>query len=194
MPVTVAPTTTQPRFYKIQPGDTLGKIAAAFGLPIQAIMEKNQITDPDKIYAGQILELPVASEIVVTSLPPVTTVAGATVLPAITDRRTVGSWSMRTSGRRSTIGASRSPSTRHTSASGSSPPPASSSCATPTSTSLPSEYEALEYMDWKSGGDTNFAPIASADGELDCRGFWDKGKTDKDALWTSNAALVPDVA
>ena len=55
------------------------------------------------------------------------------------------------------------------------------------------EYEALEYMDWKSGGDTNFAPIASADGELDCRGFWDKGKTDKDALWTSNADLVPAV-
>ena len=56
-----------------------------------------------------------------------------------------------------------------------------------------SEYLALEYMDWKSGGDTNFAPIASADGELDCRGFWDKGKTDKDALWTSNAALVPSI-
>ena len=55
------------------------------------------------------------------------------------------------------------------------------------------QYEALEYMDWKSGGDTNFAPIASADGELDCRGFWDKGKTDKDALWTSNAAVVPVV-
>jgi len=46
------------------------------------------------------------------------------------------------------------------------------------------EWLGLEYMDWKSGGDTNFAPLASADGELDCRGFWDKGKTDKDALWT----------
>jgi hypothetical protein len=53
------------------------------------------------------------------------------------------------------------------------------------------EWESLEYMDWKSGGDTNFAPIASADGELDCRGFWDKGKTDKDALWTSNAEIAP---
>ena len=53
------------------------------------------------------------------------------------------------------------------------------------------EYESLEYMEWKSGGDTNFAPIASADGELDCRGFWDKGKTDMDALWTSNAELTP---
>ena len=54
-----------------------------------------------------------------------------------------------------------------------------------------SEWESLEYMDWKSGGDTNFAPLASADGQLDCRGFWDKGKTDKDALWTSNAAMAP---
>jgi hypothetical protein len=54
-----------------------------------------------------------------------------------------------------------------------------------------SEWESLEYMDWKSGGDTNFAPLASADGELDCRGFWDKGKTDKDAMWTSNASNAP---
>lgn len=53
------------------------------------------------------------------------------------------------------------------------------------------EYESLEYMDWKSGGDTNFAPLASADGQLDCRGFWDKGKTDKDALWTENADRAP---
>jgi hypothetical protein len=63
---------------------------------------------------------------------------------------------------------------------------------TPMPTDVPaSEWESLEYMDWKSGGDTNFAPIASADGELDCRGFWDKGKTDKDALWTSNAEIAP---
>lgn len=59
---------------------------------------------------------------------------------------------------------------------------------------LPAEqYLSLEYLDWKSGGDTNFAPIASADGGLDCRGFWDKGKTDKDAIWTVNAELVPAV-
>ena len=63
---------------------------------------------------------------------------------------------------------------------------------TPMPSDVPaSEWESLEYLDWKSGGDTNFAPIASADGELDCRGFWDKGKTDKDALWTSNAAIAP---
>ena len=63
---------------------------------------------------------------------------------------------------------------------------------TPMPSDVPaSEWESLEYMDWKSGGDTNFAPIASADGELDCRGFWDKGKTDKDALWTSNPEIAP---
>ncbi len=53
------------------------------------------------------------------------------------------------------------------------------------------EFLGLEYMEWKSGGDTNFAPLASADGQLDCRGFWDKGKTDKDALWTTNADKAP---
>jgi hypothetical protein len=55
------------------------------------------------------------------------------------------------------------------------------------------EFLSLAYMDWKSGGDTNFAPLASADGELDCRGFWDKGKTDKDAQWTSNAEIAPTI-
>ena len=57
------------------------------------------------------------------------------------------------------------------------------------------EFLALEYMDWKSGGDTNFAPIATADGQLDCRGFWNKGdeRPDKDARFTSNAAKCPTI-
>ena len=46
-------------------------------------------------------------------------------------------------------------------------------------------------MDWKSGGDTNFAPIASAYGEMECRGFWDHGKPDKDGMWTNNAEKCP---
>ncbi|MBM3674137.1 MAG: hypothetical protein FJW88_04135 [Actinobacteria bacterium] len=55
------------------------------------------------------------------------------------------------------------------------------------------EFLSLEYMDWKSGGDTNFAPIATADGELDCRGFWNDGdeRPDKDARFTSNAERCP---
>jgi len=53
------------------------------------------------------------------------------------------------------------------------------------------EWQGLEYMDWKSGGDTNFAPIASARGEMECRGFWDHGKPDKDGIWTKNAEVCP---
>jgi hypothetical protein len=57
----------------------------------------------------------------------------------------------------------------------------------------PSEWESLEYVDWKSGGDTNFAPIASALGDLECAGFWDHGKPDKDGVWTSNAKSCPSL-
>ena len=55
----------------------------------------------------------------------------------------------------------------------------------------PAEWMQLEYMDWKSGGDTSFAPIASALGEMECAGFWDHGKPDKDGIWTKNAELCP---
>jgi hypothetical protein len=58
----------------------------------------------------------------------------------------------------------------------------------------PAEWESLEYMNWKSGGDTNFAPLASATGEMDCRGFWDHGKADKDGIWTANRKLAPSLA
>lgn len=58
-----------------------------------------------------------------------------------------------------------------------------------------SEWIDLEYMDWKSGGDTNFAPIATADGNLDCQGFWKPGeeRPDKGGILTENAALCPTI-
>jgi hypothetical protein len=43
----------------------------------------------------------------------------------------------------------------------------------------------------RAGGDTNFAPLASATGKLDCRGFWDHGKPDRGGLWTENRDLAP---
>ena len=81
---TLPPTTTQPRFYEVQEGDTLSEIAAAYGLPVQAIMDANLIVDPNRIEVGQILELPLASEIVSTSLPPVTTTPGPVASPPFT--------------------------------------------------------------------------------------------------------------
>ena len=56
-----------------------------------------------------------------------------------------------------------------------------------------SDWESLTYMDWKSGGDTNFAPLASAFGEMECRGFWDHGKADKEGIWTTNRELAPSL-
>jgi hypothetical protein len=57
------------------------------------------------------------------------------------------------------------------------------------------EFLSLEYMDWKSGGDTNFAPIATADGQLDCQGFWKPGdeRPDKGGIFTSNAERCPTI-
>jgi hypothetical protein len=55
----------------------------------------------------------------------------------------------------------------------------------------PAEWESLEYIDWKSGGDTNFAPIATATGDMSVKGFWDFGKPDKGGLWNANAAKCP---
>jgi len=57
------------------------------------------------------------------------------------------------------------------------------------------DFLSLEYMDWKSGGDTNFAPIATADGELECRGFWKPGeeRPDKGGKLTSNAERCPSL-
>jgi len=54
-----------------------------------------------------------------------------------------------------------------------------------------SEWLDLEFMDWKSSGDTRFAPIASATGEMDCNGFWFSGKPDKGGVWTSNKDVCP---
>jgi hypothetical protein len=57
------------------------------------------------------------------------------------------------------------------------------------------EFLSLEYMDWKSGGDTNFAPVATADGKLDCQGFWKPGdeRPDKGGILTSNAPRCPTI-
>ena len=53
------------------------------------------------------------------------------------------------------------------------------------------EWESLTYLDWKSGGDTNFAVLASADGTDDPRGFWENGMPDKDGVWTANIEKAP---
>jgi hypothetical protein len=56
------------------------------------------------------------------------------------------------------------------------------------------EWLDIEYVDWKSSGDTRFAPLASAYGDMECNGFWNHTppKTDKDGVWVpANVAKAP---
>ncbi|MDD2858859.1 MAG: hypothetical protein PHU75_09320 [Candidatus Nanopelagicales bacterium] len=58
----------------------------------------------------------------------------------------------------------------------------------------PREWDDLIYVDWKSSGDTRFAPLASAYGDIECDGFWNHTppKTDKDGVWVpENVAIAP---
>jgi LysM repeat protein len=74
---TIAPSTTLVvTYYVIQPGDRLGNIATSFGVTVDAIMELNGITNPDKINAGDKIEIPTGI-VVTNTLPtgPVTTLA-----------------------------------------------------------------------------------------------------------------------
>ena len=77
LPPTDTPTPTGPITYIVQELDTLSSIAEDFGLDgIQVLMYVNDITDPDAIYVGQELTIPVEE----TELP-TTTPLPATLLP-----------------------------------------------------------------------------------------------------------------
>jgi arylsulfatase A-like enzyme len=47
--------------YLVQPGDTLSEISERFGTPVETIARFNSIEDPNVIFAGQVLYVPVES-------------------------------------------------------------------------------------------------------------------------------------
>jgi hypothetical protein len=60
----------------------------------------------------------------------------------------------------------------------------------------PEEWLDLEYVDWKSSGDTRFAPLASAKGEIEVGGFWnhEPPRADKDGVWIeSQVSKAPNL-
>lgn len=68
--------------YKIKPGDTLSKIAKRNGISLAQLLKANpQITNPDKIQVGQIVNLPDTSTETTQPLP-------SNVVPAIKDAAT----------------------------------------------------------------------------------------------------------
>jgi spore germination protein len=58
IPSVTAPETRQ---YTVQPGDTLWRIAQQFGTTVEAIVALNNITDPNRIFPGQVLMIPAAA-------------------------------------------------------------------------------------------------------------------------------------
>jgi uncharacterized protein YcbK (DUF882 family) len=48
-----------PNTHEIQPGETLGEIALSYGITMQDLMDANNMDNPDKIFFGQKLILPV---------------------------------------------------------------------------------------------------------------------------------------
>ncbi len=52
------PADDKPNTYTVQPGDTLGKIAAKFGVDTNALASASGIDNPNLIYVGQVLTIP----------------------------------------------------------------------------------------------------------------------------------------
>ena len=52
---------TESELYTVRPGDSLGRIAARFGVGTQALLAANNLANPDLLYAGQILRIPAQS-------------------------------------------------------------------------------------------------------------------------------------
>jgi LysM repeat protein len=58
MRLTIPSTPAQPRYYTVQRGDTLYRIALNYGVTVQAIMTANNLSSANLIYAGQRLLIP----------------------------------------------------------------------------------------------------------------------------------------
>ena len=61
-PTPVFTSTPQPSAHTVGEGQTLNQIAALYGVSTEAIILKNNISDPNQIFVGQRLEIPLANE------------------------------------------------------------------------------------------------------------------------------------
>jgi len=57
-PVDLSPTTVEPTMYVLQSGDNLIHLSARFGTTVAAILDANQITNPNRVFVGQSLIIP----------------------------------------------------------------------------------------------------------------------------------------
>ena len=61
--------------HEVQAGETLGEIASAYGVTVEAIVAANNLSDPDQITAGQRLIIPISATAPPTSQPQPTATA-----------------------------------------------------------------------------------------------------------------------
>jgi LysM repeat protein len=63
-PTTVAPTTTVITPFEVRSGDTLGAIAAAHSVTVDAVLAANpEIASADDIHEGQIIQIPAPTQV-----------------------------------------------------------------------------------------------------------------------------------
>ncbi len=56
------------------------------------------------------------------------------------------------------------------------------------------EWEDLTYTTYATDPATFFAPVTSATGKMELKGFWEYGKADLEGVWTENAGKCPVLA
>lgn len=78
-----------PGFYRIQPGDTLYKIAFELSLDFQALAEWNRLTTPDRIIAGELLRTTPAVTSPAATSPKTVVTTQAAPLPHKIETRTL---------------------------------------------------------------------------------------------------------
>jgi LysM repeat protein len=87
---TLAPTPASPTTYVIKAGDSLSAIAFQFGLSMQELMAANNITDPDVLFVGQKLTIPVPGSVTIVPTAPPTPAPTGVSTPIPTNTRPTG--------------------------------------------------------------------------------------------------------
>lgn len=75
--------------YTVQPGDYISLIARRFGVTVAALLSANNLSNPNLIYAGQVLKIPGGSGPAPTPVPTTAPPAGTPVPPATGGKYTV---------------------------------------------------------------------------------------------------------
>ncbi|MDA2951927.1 MAG: LysM domain-containing protein [Actinomycetota bacterium] len=69
VPASTTTVYTEPVYYTVMPGDSIFGISERFGLNMAELMALNNITNPDRVNAGQVLQLPAASGFIPVASP-----------------------------------------------------------------------------------------------------------------------------